>query len=109
MVRSALRLLLLDLQMQVVGEAEDWPTALAQAPATHPDMLVVHWGLLPVEAGAALAELRVACPVVRVVVLSGQLDVRQAALSARVDAFISIGEAPDRVAERLRATAGAPA
>ena len=31
MVRSALRLLLLDLQMQVVGEAEDWPTALAQA------------------------------------------------------------------------------
>lgn len=108
-VRSALRLLLLDLNMQVVGEAADWSTALAQAPATHPDMLVVHWGLLPPEAGAALAELRVACPVVRVVVLSGQLGVRQAALSAGVDAFISIGEAPDRVAERLRAAAGAPA
>ena len=107
--RSALRLLLLDLNMQVVGEAADWSTALAQAPAARPDMLVVHWGLLPPEAGAALAELRVACPAVRVVVLSGQLDVRQAALSAGVDAFISIGEAPDRVAERLRAAAGAPA
>ena len=104
-VRSALRLLLLDLNMQVVGEAADWSTALAQAPAAHPDMLVVHWGLLPAGAGAALAELRVACPAVRVVVLSGQLGVRQAALAAGVDAFISIGEAPDRVAERLRAAA----
>jgi len=108
-VRSALRLLLLGLNMQVVGEAADWSTTLAQAPATHPDMLVVHWGLLPTGAGAALAELRVACPAVRVVVLSSQLGVRQAALAAGVDAFISIGEAPDRVAERLRAAVGAPA
>ncbi|HEY4688217.1 MAG TPA: response regulator [Anaerolineae bacterium] len=104
-VRSALRLLLLDLNMQVVGEAADWPIALAQASAARPDMLVVHWSLLPPEAGAALAELRVACPAVRVVVLSGQLDARQAALAAGADAFISKGETPDRVAERLRAAA----
>ena len=36
--RSALRLLLLDLNLHVVGEAADWPTVLAQAPAAHPDM-----------------------------------------------------------------------
>ncbi|HLF26041.1 MAG TPA: response regulator [Anaerolineae bacterium] len=105
-VRSALRLLLLDLNMQVVGEAADWPIALAQASAARPDMLVVHWGLLLPEAGAALAELRVACPAVRVIVLSGQVGVRRAALASGADAFISTGEAPDRVAEHLRAVAG---
>jgi DNA-binding NarL/FixJ family response regulator len=102
--RSALRLLLLDLEMQVVGEANDWPSALAQVPATAPDMLVVEWEL-PAGVGAALAELRLACPNLRVVVISNQLEARQAALHAGADAFISMGDAPDRVTERLRAAA----
>jgi PleD family two-component response regulator len=38
--RKAFRLILQDLKMQVVGEASDWPTALAKAPATRPDMLM---------------------------------------------------------------------
>jgi hypothetical protein len=37
--RSAPRLLLLDLNMEVAGEAADWPTTLAQAPATNPGNL----------------------------------------------------------------------
>ena len=36
---SAPRLLLLDLNMEVVGEAADWPTTLAQASATNPGNL----------------------------------------------------------------------
>ena len=32
--------------MQIVGEASDWSTALAEAPATNPDMLMVDWGLV---------------------------------------------------------------
>ena len=40
-----MRLLLVDMQMQVVGQAVDWPTALAQVPTTNPDMLVVDWEL----------------------------------------------------------------
>jgi DNA-binding NarL/FixJ family response regulator len=106
--RSALRLLLLDLKMEVVGEADDWPTILAKAPATRLDMLLVDWGLLPVDLGLqSLAELRLACPKAIVVVLISHLDARhQAALSAGADAFISKGETPERVAERLRAAAG---
>jgi two-component system response regulator DesR len=105
--RSALRLLLLDLNMQVVGEAADWPTTLAQAPATHPDMMLVDWDLLANGSGAALAELRLACPAALVIVLISHLGARQqAALSAGADAFISKGETPDRVAERLLAAAG---
>jgi DNA-binding NarL/FixJ family response regulator len=105
--RSALRLLLIDLQMEVVGEAADWPTALAHAPATNLDMLLVDWDLLPVNLGVqSLAELRLACPKTIVVVLISHLDARnQAALSAGADAFISKAETPERVVERLKAAA----
>jgi DNA-binding NarL/FixJ family response regulator len=105
--RSALRLMLLDLKMEIVGEAADWPTTLAEAPATRLDMLLVDWDLLPIDLGAqALVKLRVACPNAIVVVLISHLDARQqAALSAGADAFISKGETPERVAERLRLAA----
>jgi DNA-binding NarL/FixJ family response regulator len=105
--RSALRLLLLDLNMEVVGEAADWSTTLANAPATRLDMLLVEWDLLPIDLGVqALAELRLVCPTAIVVVLISHLDARQqAALSAGADAFISKGETPERVAERLRLAA----
>ena len=70
-------------------------------------MLLVDWDLLPIDLGVqSLAELRLACPDAIVVVLISHLDARhQAALSAGADAFISKGETPERVAERLRAAA----
>ena len=103
-VRSALRMLLMDLHMLVVGEAADWRATLAQAAATHPDMLLVDWDLIP--AGSSLLELRATCPAAVVIVLISHLDARdQAALSAGADSFISKGESPERVAERLRAAA----
>jgi DNA-binding NarL/FixJ family response regulator len=108
--RSALRLMLQDLKMEVVGEAADWAATIAQAPGRRADMLLVDWDLLPRSPTAALEELRKACPAVLVIVLISHLDARhQAALSAGADAFISKGETPERVAERLRlAVAGIP-
>ena len=104
--RSALRLMLLDLNMEVVGEAADWSTTLAQAPVSRTDMLLVDWDLLPSAPNAALEELRRACPAALVIILISHLDARQqAALSAGADSFISKGETPERVAERLRAVA----
>ena len=101
--RLAFRLMLQDLNMQVVGEAADWSTALAKAPATNPDMLMVDWGLVANGSGTDLAELRMACPYAVVIVLISHLSAReQAALSAGADAFISKGETSDRVAQRLR-------
>jgi DNA-binding NarL/FixJ family response regulator len=100
--RSALRLMILDLKMKVVGEAADWSTTLAQAPGSRIDMLLVDWDLLPNSPTAALEELRKSCPAALVIVLISHLDARQqAALSAGADAFISKGETPERVAERL--------
>ena len=105
--RSSLRLMLLDLNMEIAGEAADWPTTLAQAPVSRTDMLLVDWDLLPsVAPTEALSELRKACPEALVIVLISHLDARQqAALSAGADAFISKGETPERVAERLRTVA----
>ena len=105
--RSALRLMLLDLNMEVAGEAADWVTALAQAPQSFTDILVVDWDLLPsIAPTAALEELRRACPAALVIILISHLDARQqAALSAGADAFISKTETPDRVAERLQSVA----
>ena len=104
--RSALRLLLIDLNMEVVGEAADWYTTLTQVPLSRADILLVDWDLLPIEPGAAIGELRMVCPAALVLVLISHLDARQqAALSAGADAFISKGETPERVSERLRAVA----
>lgn len=105
--RSALRLMLLDLNMELAGEAADWATALAQAPVSFTDILLVDWNLLPrTSPTAALEELRRACPAALVIVLISHLDARQqAAISSGADAFISKGETPERVAERLRSVA----
>jgi DNA-binding NarL/FixJ family response regulator len=104
--RAALRLVLLDLKMEVAGEAADWVTTLTQVPISNTNMLLIEWDLLPSPASVALEELRRACPTALVIVLISYLDARQqAALSAGADAFISKGELPERVAERLRTVA----
>jgi DNA-binding NarL/FixJ family response regulator len=105
--RSALRLMLLDLNMVVAGEAADWATALAQTPIRLIDMLLIDWALLPLMSPhMALEQLRRACPAALVIVLISHLDARQqAAMSSGADAFISKGETPERVAERLRSVA----
>lgn len=105
--RSALRLLLVDLNMEVVGEAADWRTALAQTPTLRTDMLLIDWSMLPrTMQNTALEGLRQACPAALVIVLISHLDSRQqAALSSGADMFISKSETPDRVAERLRSVA----
>ncbi len=104
--RSALRLVLLDLKMTIAGEAADWHTTLAQAPVSRTDMLLIDWELLPNSPTSALDTLRKACPAALVIILISHLDARQqAALSAGADAFISKGDSPERVAERLRSVA----
>jgi len=104
--RSALKLLLLDLEMEVVGVAADWSTTFTQAPGSHLDMLLVEWDLLPNGQHAALDEFRKACPAALVIVLISDLDShQQAALSVGADMFIRKGEFPERVAELLRSAA----
>jgi DNA-binding NarL/FixJ family response regulator len=104
--RLALRLVLLDLNMEIAGEAADWSTTLAQTPICDTDILMMEWELLPAVPNTALHELRKACPKALVIILIGSLaDRQQAVLSTGADVFISRVELPERVAERLRAAA----
>jgi DNA-binding NarL/FixJ family response regulator len=104
---SALRLLILDLKMEVAGEATDWFTTLVQAPISKADILLVDWDLLPNNApNVAVDGFRKACPSMLVAVLiSHQNAHKQAALSIGADIFISKDETPERVAENLRTVA----
>ena len=105
--RLALRLMLVDLNMEIAGEASDWSTILAQVPIYRIDMLVADWELLPGSTSStALDELRRACPKALVIILISHLEARQqAALSVGADMFISKGDMPERVAQHLRAAA----
>jgi two-component system response regulator NreC len=105
--RSALRLVLVDLHLDVIGEAADWKTALAQAPALRPQMLLIDWSMLPRGSqSTALAGMREACPGTMMIILISHLDARQqAALSAGADTFISKGETPERVSQHLQSAA----
>ena len=102
--RSALRRLLLDMNLEMVGESADWFSTFAQLPISRADMLVVDWNILPSMPHEALGELRSICPAALVIILISHFDAsQQAALSAGADAFISKNEMPARVAEHLRA------
>jgi|SRR6478736_2849768 DNA-binding NarL/FixJ family response regulator len=104
--RSALRLMLVDLKMEIAGEAEDWSTTFAELPICSADLLVADWKLLPDVPNPILVELRSACSKALSVILIGGFEVRQqAALSAGADGFISTGDLPERVAEHLTAIA----
>jgi DNA-binding NarL/FixJ family response regulator len=105
--RSALRLLILDLEMEVAGEAIDWPATLDNVPTNHLDILLLDWSLLPSNLGTqALTKLRMLCPSVIIIVLLSHLDAhKQVAISASANSFISKGDMPERVAEHLRLAA----
>ena len=104
--RSALRLRLIDLKMEIAGAAADWSTTFTEVPLCSTDLLVADWKLLPDVPSAVLAELRRACPKALVIILIGGFETRQqAALSAGADEFISKGDLPERVAEHLSAVA----
>ena len=104
--RSALRLMLLDLKMEIAGEAEDWSTTFVEVPVCSTDLLVTDWKLLPNAPKAILVQLRRACPKALAITLIGGFEARQqAALSAGADGFISRGDLPERVAEQLSAVA----
>ena len=104
--RSALRLVLLDLNMEIAGEAGDWSTTLTETPICRADMLLADWDLIPDASNAALDELRSACPKAPVIILIGHPEARQQpALAVCADMFISRGEMPERVVECLRSAA----
>lgn len=101
--RAALRLMLLDLNVQVVGESADWFTTLAKAPLTRFNILLVDWDILPMNAATGLSEIRRTSSDAVIIVLTSERDARKKeALEAEADAFISKSQISSHLTERLR-------
>jgi DNA-binding NarL/FixJ family response regulator len=103
-VRFALRALLEQQPgLTVVGEAAEAGEVLAQIEAVHPDLVLLDWNLRGLAKADLLSALRQVHPDLIVVVLSARPEVRQAALEAGADAFVSKADPPERLLEAIQA------
>ncbi len=82
---------------KTVSEAVDTVDLISQAQAIHPDLVLLDWELSGMDAEETLRNLRKACRHPFVIALSGTDEVRQAALQAGADAFVSKADPPDRL------------
>jgi DNA-binding NarL/FixJ family response regulator len=106
-VRSALRFLLeQEPGMSVVGEAADAAALLDVVQAVQPDLVLLDWELLGLQAPDLLPALRCRCRRLILIALSGRPEACQEALNAGVDAFVSKGEPPEHLLATLYALTG---
>jgi two-component system invasion response regulator UvrY len=103
-VRFALRVLL-ERQpgFEVVGDAACAEELFAHTAVCCPDVVLLDWSVAGTAADGLMLALRRSCPGVGVIVLSGRPEVREAALAAGADAFVSKGNPPE---DLLAAIAG---
>jgi DNA-binding NarL/FixJ family response regulator len=92
--------------MQLVGEVTDSESLMAALETAQADLLLLDWGMLGKQAAEMLTALRAQYPALKLIVMSGQLGVRRAALAAGADAFVSKGDPPDRLWTALKEVAG---
>jgi len=102
-VRSALRLLLeQEPVLATIMEAPDAQALLANLAEGCATILLLDWELPGLRRDNVLSRARSACPEVKVIALSSRYEARQEALRARVDAFISKSEPPEKILFTLR-------
>ena len=95
-VRFALRVLLeRKHDLEVVGEAVNTEDLLTKVEGECPDLVLLDWDLPGLLAGQTVATLRVFCPDISVIVMSGRFEVKHAALAAGVDDFFHKTNPPD--------------
>jgi DNA-binding NarL/FixJ family response regulator len=103
-IRFGLRLLLeREPDLDVVGEAAEAETLLAQLETIQPDVVLLDWELPGLAVIGGLPALRTICPQLLVIALSGRLEARRAALAAGADAFVSKSKPPSQLLATLRA------
>ena len=106
-IRFALRALLSQQpELEIVGEAVEAQSALAQAEATQPDLVLLAWELPGLSALDLPGALRKVCPRAVIIVLSSRPEARAAILQAGADAFVSKIDPPARLLAAVRQVTG---
>jgi len=102
-VRFGLRLLLEQQPgWRIAGEAEDAQALLDGVRCGCPDLVLLDWALPGMPAVELLAALRRACPRLRVVFMSGNAELRPAALQAGADVFAYKADPPEHLLRLIR-------
>ncbi|GIK37401.1 MAG: hypothetical protein BroJett011_12340 [Chloroflexota bacterium] len=101
-VRSALQMLLKEEPgMKVVAEVAEAEALLTQIRATRPDLVLLDWGLPGLNAVGSLPALRLVCPQLTVMVISGRPEAGREALAVGADAFVSKVDPPEHLLAAL--------
>lgn len=97
-IRSSLQMLLKRQQgMVVVGEVSEARDLAGRLDTTCPDLVLLDWELPGLPAVGSLPGLQRICPGLLMIVLSGRPEVRQEALAAGADAFVSKSDPPEQL------------
>lgn len=102
-VRAAIRLLLEQECSTVVAEASSVDELLGLTAREQPDLVMLDWELPGMPLEDPIRALRVLCPGVAIVALSGRPEARGAALAMGVDAFVSKADPPEALLAVVRA------
>ena len=103
-VARALRTLLAEkTEHVVIGEAVDWRGLIAQAEKTDPELVLLDWGLPGRSGNSSLSDLPPQACRPRVIVLSSRSEVKEKALKAGADAFVSKSDSPEKLLDALEA------
>jgi DNA-binding NarL/FixJ family response regulator len=80
---------------KVIGEAENAKDLLALASVLEPDLVLLDWNLSDTTGERVLFSLRRICQNISVIVLSGQIEIKNTALEAGANAFFSKTSPPE--------------
>jgi DNA-binding NarL/FixJ family response regulator len=101
-VRSALKLALEELlRFEVDAEVTSLDELDEKLRCRCPELLLLDWGLAGRRAVRALLKIRTICPGIRIIVIDNDEEIRQRALKAGADDFVSKGSLPQRLVEFL--------
>lgn len=89
-------------EFTVVGEVSDADTLLSEVLVLRPDLVLLEWELAGLPAGQMLPALQALGLKMRIIVLSWQPGLRQAALGAGADGFVSKSNGPETLLTALR-------
>lgn len=101
-VLSGLKILLeQEPELCIIGEVMEVGNLLAQIQNLHPDLVLLDWELTGLNAPELISALRLLCPKVRIIALSGRPESRKKALDAGVEAFVSKGDQPEQLIKTI--------
>jgi DNA-binding NarL/FixJ family response regulator len=86
----------------IAGEVVDWESLREQAKETKPDLVLLDWDLPGCSKKDLFAELQSSDCRLKVIVLSTRFEVREKALEAGADAFVSKGDAPEKLLAAIK-------